>query len=108
MMMYAVAEEKPLGIYDKVLEILAAPVTFVIGYDILHGLPYRQVDFAILRPDYITAIFCRLSEMIDIFFLLKRKFIPSRNLISHHFQIRKFINQIPEIPFRLFRSAAAR
>jgi len=97
MMMYAVAEEHSFGIYGKILEILAVPVPVIVFENALENFPYRKVVLAVLIPQDIPAVFSRLSQMVDVFFLLKCQFIPPGYLITHYLQIRELVDKIPEI-----------
>ena len=97
MMVHSVAEEQPFGIYREFTEIIALPVTIISVKDILDKMPHRQVVTAVLHPDNVPSVLCRLPEMIYILFLLQTEAVPARYLISHYLDIGEFIYKIPEI-----------
>ena len=103
-MMDSVTEEESLCICLKRLIISTLPITLIVCDNILHHLSDRKIILAVLHPDDVTTILRSLSKVIDIFLLLKRKFVPSRNLISHNLKIGKLIDKILEVPVlrRLF------
>ena len=101
-MMDSVAEEKSLRISLECLEILARAVSLIVLENVLDNLPDRKIISAVLHPDDVAAIFCRLGKMIDIFLLLKCQFIPSRHLIPHNLEVRELVHKVLEILFSRF------
>ena len=58
MVMDAVGEEYPLCIHQEILPLRA--VLDIAFKDGLKGVAYPEVVFAILVPEYVTAVFCGL------------------------------------------------
>ena len=97
MMMDTIAEEHSLRVSLKLLIFFSGTVSLIVLNNIFKYLTNSKIILAILYPDDVTAIFSRFAEMIHILLLLKRKFIPTRDLISHYLEVSKFINQILKI-----------
>ncbi len=99
MMMYAVAEENPLGICHELRELFTVAVALIIGNYVFQHLPHSKVMPAVLCPYNVTAIFCRLTQMIDIFLLSEAEIVPSRNPVPHYLEVRKFVDKIFKVIF---------
>ena len=106
MVVDTVAEEHPLRIGLKFHIIIGCPVAGIVLKGILEHFPDIEVIPAVLHPYDVAAILCSFCKMVDVFLLLKRKGVPSRNLIPHHLDIGKFIKQELEVTFisRLVRA----
>ena len=103
--MNTVGKKQPLGIYRKLLELLAVAVTLVVFKNVLHHMAYGQVPLAVLVPVNVTAPLGGFGQMVCILFLLQGKLFPSGNCITHYLKVSKLIKQILEITF--FLSAAS-
>ena len=91
------AEEHSLDICHQLSELLGGPVTFVAFHDVLEDFADCQVFFAVLVPVDVPAVLRCFAQMIDVFFLLKRESVPSRNLVTHNFHVCKFVDEILEV-----------
>ena len=94
MVVNSVAEEHPLRIDQEILIFRAFAVSLIVCYNGLKHMPDRQVDLAILVPEYVAAVFCSLAQMIDIALLLQAEPLPARHLVLHDLEIRKFVNEV--------------
>ncbi len=104
MVVYAIAEEKSLGIYRKVLEFLAFAVALIVIENVLYSLPDRKVIAAELVPDDVAAVFRGLPEVVDIRLLLYAEAVPFGNLVTHNLQVCEFIDEVLEVSLLAFFS----
>ena len=95
-MVDSVTEEHSFCICLKLSPILSRAVSLVVFKNVFEGLADLEIIPAVLRPDYVTSVFCGLREVIDIFFLLESQLVPSRNLIPHYLEVGEFVDQIFE------------
>ena len=66
-----------------------------------------EVVLEILIPGDVAPRFCGLAQMVDVFFLLERKFVPARHLVAQHLDVGKFVDGISELGIACFRSAGS-
>ena len=99
MVVNAVGEKYPLGIYFEIPVIFAVPVSGVVSDNLLEGLPQSQIPGAVLVPIDVTAPFGGLCQMIHILLLLQAEPIPSRDSVSYDLEVREFIQKVAEAFF---------
>ena len=92
--MDAVAKEHTFRINDKVLVISGVPITLIGVKDSLNSFTNSEIIFKILVRNDITATFRSLTQIIEVFLLLKREILPFWNLITHYFQVSELINEV--------------
>ena len=86
-MINAVGEPHPFQVYGHRKEVLALAITGEMQVHVLQQLTYRQVVFAKLIGGDIPAGQCGFSQIIDIFFLLKRQLLETIQAVSQHLQV---------------------
>ena len=100
--MDAVAEEHAFCVDHKVLIISAFLIAIVRIEDSLESLTDGEVVLEILVSEDIAAAFCSFTQIINVLFLLQRQLVPTRNLITHNFQVGEFVNKILEFTILSF------
>ena len=97
MMMDAVGEEHPLGIFQEggVLRVLR------LGrhcfQDVFQGMTHPEVVPAVLVPEDVPPVFGGFGQVVGIGFLLQAQRLPAGDAVAHHLQVGKSVNGIFEI-----------
>ena len=104
MMVYSVAEEHSLGIYEEVGVVSAIPVAIVLFNDVLKYIAHVQIVSAVLVPVDVPAVLGGFAQMVDVLLLSERQVFPSRNPVSHDLDVGELVNEVSEVLIAVLRA----
>ena len=99
MVVHSVGEKDSLGVDLETEVVGGGAVAGIFIYDLLDDFPEPEVALAVLLEIDVASPFGCFREVVDIFLLPEGKLFPAGDAVAHDFEIREFVDKVPESGF---------